>query len=454
LKTKIVDTFKPSISFELSEATDEPGALGKIRGVWFVPGGVSRNNRRYPESLWRKVVSSPEIQEKLAHRSMFGTISHEVEINDEALLSGKLSHVMTKMWIEESKDGPKGMAEAIILKSPAGEILHGLLKARAGIYVSSRAYGSLGESEGADGIPLVNEDEYEFSGFDVVLAPGFLECAPTLSESLKKLLDNNSETNNNTTKENIMSEKLLEKLSDELTSSKVSLGTVNESLESERAKNKLLVSENGELKNKLLFFKKKGQMLEAYKTLGEPKDINKVFTLFEDARKKLQAYKELGTPAEINAVLERFDNTLNVIEDLGGLPAVRKSIDGSIDVLSEYLKLGTPREIKKVFSYTNKQLEDKKDLDNRVMIEKLSQKLGVAREKIATLYPRMSEQEIMEFFANDRPANVKKEIYKKGNKSITESLSAINRNLNAPAKSSKINMFEKSGKNLMDYFSK
>ena len=66
----------------------------------------------------------------------------------------------------------------------------------------------------------------------------------------------------------------------------------------------------------------------------------------------------------------------------------------------------------------------------------------------------MSEQEIMEFFANDRPANVKKEIYKKGNKSITESLSAINRNLNAPAKSSKINMFEKSGKNLMDYFSK
>ena len=452
MKTRIVDVFSHKVGFALTENKGDlgTGILGKVRGEFFVPNGTSRNNRFYSKDLWEQTLRKDGVLDKIKNRGMFGTISHEQEISDMALLEGKISHIVTNLWIDESD---RGMGEALILDTPAGKILNTLLRAGGQLYTSSRAYGSLGENNNND-IPNVNSEDYELECFDFVMNPGFLEARPLIAESIKKIIEENLKPDNNTTKENIMSEKLLEKLSDELTSSKVSLGTVNESLESERAKNKLLVSENDELKNKLLFFKKKGQMLEAYKTLGEPKDINKVFTLFEDARKKLQAYKELGTPAEINAVLERFDNTLNVIEDLGGLPAVRKSIDGSIDVLSEYLKLGTPREIKKVFSYTNKQLEDKKDLDNRVMIEKLSQKLGVAREKIATLYPRMSEQEIMEFFANDRPANVKKEIYKKGNKSITESLSAINRNLNAPAKSAKINMFEKSGKNLMDYFSK
>jgi len=455
MKIKINDSFKPDTKFSLEENNGSlgNGILGKIKGEFFVPDGKSRNDRYYSKNLWQTTLGKTAVQEKLQNRGMFGTISHEQEINDTALLEGKISHVITNLWIDESNS--KGMGEALILDTPAGKILNTVMRANAQLYTSSRAFGSLGEN-GMNGVPRVNEADYELETFDFVLNPGFLQARPKIAESLQKIIDQGKEQYNNNidNKEITMSEKLIEKLSGEISQAKESLGAITESLENEKAKNKVLVSENGEFQKKYDFLRKRVDGLTEYKKLGTPQEISKVFDLTESNQDVLGTYKELGTPEEIGQVFERFENTLEAIDELGGLPAVQKSIDGSIKVLTEYLELGTPKEIEKVFEHTEKAILDKKDLDRRVMVEKISQKIGVPAAKIAKLYPHMNEEEITEFFVDQevkRRRTPKQEIYKKRNASLTESLSNMN-NKESSGIGTVLN--ESRGRALMDFFSK
>jgi len=88
------DIFKPDEAFTLEEAKEDSNGnsiLGKIKGTFFVPNGTSRNNRYYSKSLWEKQLSRPDVKTKLSERRMLGTISHDQEIDDKAVLEGKVS---------------------------------------------------------------------------------------------------------------------------------------------------------------------------------------------------------------------------------------------------------------------------------------------------------------------------------------------------------------------------
>ena len=169
---------------ELMEAKSSslpPKTLGRFRGTFFIPGGVSRNNRYYPESLWRKVLESDEVKASLKN-GMIGTLLHPKEEKYAHPIYS--SHVVKRLWIDEKKK--TGMGEAYLLDTPVGRVCEtfaksGLVK----LYVSSRAWGRYdGEM---NGIPVVDEDNFLFKTFDLVLDPGFLEASPQFSEQLEML---------------------------------------------------------------------------------------------------------------------------------------------------------------------------------------------------------------------------------------------------------------------------
>ena len=176
----LVDIFEPDISFEVEESNGgNRSIIGKVRGQFFVPDGYSRNKRYYPRELWEKVLNDEELKEKLKNRRMIGTIGHSSPINDETIAEGKISHVVTKLWIDENG---RGMGEAEILNTPAGRILKTLLEAGVRLYVSSRAYGSYKGKDPKGEYPSLDPDSYILETFDFVYDPGFLQAKPELVE--------------------------------------------------------------------------------------------------------------------------------------------------------------------------------------------------------------------------------------------------------------------------------
>jgi len=64
----------------------------------------SLNHRYYTRELWDKAIS--ENADVVTRGKMLGTIGHEQPIDDKALLEGKISHRVSKIWIDESSRLP------------------------------------------------------------------------------------------------------------------------------------------------------------------------------------------------------------------------------------------------------------------------------------------------------------------------------------------------------------
>lgn len=158
--------------------------LGHAVGQFFVPGGVSRNKRYYPPTLWPKILESKGTQEKLQD-GMLGTLLHP-DPKSKYAHPMYSSHVIKKLWI----DSNKGMGEAFVLDTPVGRIVDTFQKSGlVRLYVSSRAYGKYIDGKTYQGMPIVDENHYMFRTFDWVLEPGFLEAKPEFSEQLEELAE-------------------------------------------------------------------------------------------------------------------------------------------------------------------------------------------------------------------------------------------------------------------------
>ena len=115
---------------------DGENIIGKVEGTFFVPGGFSRNKRFYPKGLWEKVLADPETKRRLSDNTIFGCIGHSTgPVTETDLSSGKVSHFMDKLWIDESTGMGKGVA--YILNTDAGRNLKTYLKAGCKLKVSS-----------------------------------------------------------------------------------------------------------------------------------------------------------------------------------------------------------------------------------------------------------------------------------------------------------------------------
>lgn len=153
--------------------------LGKACGCFAPIGEFSRNKRLYSDDLWPTVLANEEFSSRLAHRAVFGCISHEDKLVDDVdIREGKVSHIVTKLEIREDLNNkPYLYGELEILDTPAGRILEAMYKGGADLYVSSRAAGKLIPVPGQN-YSLVRPEQYHVHCFDVVCRPGFLQARP------------------------------------------------------------------------------------------------------------------------------------------------------------------------------------------------------------------------------------------------------------------------------------
>ena len=191
------------LNIELYESvTNIPKVLGRMKGQYFVPDGVSRNNRFYSEGLWKKILESNRVKTKLA-AGMIGTVLHPKTTEKDGAINLAhpmyASHVTRNLYIDNNK---WGIGESYVLDTPMGRRVDTFSKSGlVQLYVSSRAYGKMGRKS-INGVPEIDEDSYYLDTFDIVLDPGFLECKieeASLRESLEALsecyLENINEIN-------------------------------------------------------------------------------------------------------------------------------------------------------------------------------------------------------------------------------------------------------------------
>ena len=396
------DVFDQPVNLTLEEAkgeVDGKNIIGKVSGTFFVPNGKSRNKRFYPESLWRKALSDKNIQERLANRQMLGTIGHDQPLDDDAVKEGKVSHVVTKLEIKEGK----GYGEALILGTPAGQILKTMTGAGVRMYTSSRATGGYkGEYEG---LPVVDENRYNLKGFDFVLDPGFLEANPSLVEELKESIDtlinlerNVSEkvTSNTKEKEEMKDNKeLLEQLVVENRSLK---SDVQDALkENETVKASLGDAEETIelLKDKLKKYEGKDVSVDQYEKLGSPTEIEEKISKLEE---QVAAFDEIGSVEEIQTAFKDGLALVREYKEIGTPEEITQALTVARDRIREYKELGTPDEIKEAFRLIREVNKKRKEEQNTLKAEELAKELSVSVESVKKVYGKMDDDEIREFF--------------------------------------------------------
>jgi len=406
------DDFTPASDFVYEDADDQsqadaeqiltesgaktsgqgPAILGKIKGPFFVLDGKSRNGRFYEALVWLKQLVKKTILEKLKGKRMFGTIGHEQEINDQALLDGKISHVVVDL--KENHNGIKGYGEAWILNTPAGQILNTVKRAGCELFSSSRAKGKYKGKK--DGMPCVDPDNFFLEGFDFVMEPGFLEANPQIAESLNEVFGESTEdpstdiegdktvsiqgnvssvvvnnyhkgkndapipTNENTQtsrEDDDMpqavdpKDTLIENLSNESAKLKLDLERALGTLEETKGVNAVLTDENNNLKENLQTLNEDGDVLKKYQELGEPGKINEALDRLET---DLKAYREIGEVDEVRESIRKGEEILEKLkafQELGPLEEVQKSITEGMALLSRWNDLeSTPEQVRETLS--------------------------------------------------------------------------------------------------------
>lgn len=391
--TRIIDLIESDTKIVFEEASGEVDGkhvIGKIKGPFFVPDGVSRNNRKYPRDLWEKVCNNPTVRKRLENRLMFGTIGHEQKLGDSALLEGKVSHIITNLQIQNGI----GVGEALIIDTPAGRVLNTLMRAGSKLYVSSRADGSFkGEDKG---IPIVDPDTYQLEGFDVVVDPGFLQANPGLVESMNKILEATTKTNEGDFE---MDAKLIENIAKENGSLKVELERAATEVETLKAQNTSLVSENNHFKSKVDKQRKAEILVGKYSNLGSPEELEKVLDISEA---KISDYKKLGTVKELSKALDESEKLLDKYRELGSPKEINEALDKSMGVVQAYKELGSPAEITEAFTKMEKKVDSIRAEESKKKITALATELKVSEDKIKAVYGKLSEEEIRKLFTNVR----------------------------------------------------
>lgn len=374
-----------------SSEVDGVHIIGKVAGRFFVPDGVSRNKRFYSRSLWEKVLSKDKTKELLSKRLMFGAFSHEQTLNDKSIGEGKSSHIVSKLEI--GADG-FGYGEALILNTPSGRILNTILNAGSKLSVSSRAVGSF-RGRTPDNDAIVDENTYDFSTFDFVINPGFLEANPQLAESLNNL-DNEEEYTMDVNKE------LLEQLT-KLRLDFSSLEAANQQLRSDLIEsNSKLDEANETLKDYVVKseelakfktigsfeeIKEKCEMLEGYKAVADnPEQISEANN---NSATVISSYTELGTVDELNSIMESLNSYLEV----GSIEVVKNAVE----LIEKYKELGSVEELNLVIEKLTEIHEKNEESRKEKFCKELAEQFSCSMKSVQILVEKgLSEEEIKE----------------------------------------------------------
>ena len=324
--------------------------LGKIKGPSFFGEGVSRNQRFYPRALWERQLSLPRIKEKLVNRTMLGCVGHsDGPVTEGNITRGEVSHIVTNLILREDN---QGIAELLILNTPAGRNLYTLMKAGSRIKISTRAQGKFLEGQTHNGLPIVDPESFILETLDMVIEPGFIETDPRLQESLNRVTEKvtsimesrkNITSNVNNTKQikENKGETIME-ISEQLLSEVRSASNVYKTMYEEQKKLREEAEEEKEeaekeceeCKKELEECKKE---LFSYQRLGEAAELAQT----------IQEYAELGfsSPTEAAFILNSLKEEAEDAIDKEEIEDIKKDVQEAAKLLAKYESLGTVEEL-------------------------------------------------------------------------------------------------------------
>lgn len=339
--------------------------LARMQGPICGLGVKSRNNRYYPETLWPKAFAeaNKRIQE---NGGIPGTIGHTRKIDDEAVESGNISHLVTKLWIPP---GSKvGMAEVLVFgEGTAGSKLNTYLRGGWDLPVSTRGHGKY-KGTTSEGVPIVDPDSYYFESLDFVRVGGIAGAKLSIKEH-----DENDETTTTNedermslTKEEV--QKMIESGGGSDIKTQLQLLEATKDLnrsETEIAELKKEIAEYKAICGSVVETKEMNEGLRKWLELPEFRDLAQQTSRFDQGPqtgkafpaivKQLmrvsEAYAELDlTPAEVKEVVEELEGFKGYCSSLEGMKVVAEAFIA-------YSTMGTPTELKEYLD-TAKELEE------------------------------------------------------------------------------------------------
>ena len=163
-----------------------------IEGIFLQSNVKNRNGRLYPKDIMKN-----EVQRYIKEFVNTNRACGELEHPDSPMVSYKnVSHKIISL----TEDGDNFIGKALILDTPNGLIVQGLLKDKVQIGVSSRGLGSLNEK---NNVKVVCDDFYLVTAADIVSDPSAPDALVTgLMENREwywnngRLLEHESEIKN------------------------------------------------------------------------------------------------------------------------------------------------------------------------------------------------------------------------------------------------------------------
>ncbi len=148
----------------LSEADSKGNKSATIQGIFMQAEGKNRNGRIYPKAILEKAVAKYSAEQVSKGRAV-GELNHP---EGPTVNLDKVSHRITELkW-----DGNNVMGKALILNTPMGQIVKGLMEGGVQLGVSSRGMGSLVQR---NGVNIVGND-FILATVDIVQDPSAPEA--------------------------------------------------------------------------------------------------------------------------------------------------------------------------------------------------------------------------------------------------------------------------------------
>ena len=156
---KLITEYTNSDVEFITEAKEGGGKNHVIEGVFAQANAKNRNGRIYPQQVMEKAVGK-YVRDQVSKNRAVGELNHP---DGPTVNLDKVSHRITELNFE----GSNVMGKALILDTPNGQIVKGLLEGGVKLGVSTRGMGSLEQRNGA----MYVKDDFILNTVDIVQDP-------------------------------------------------------------------------------------------------------------------------------------------------------------------------------------------------------------------------------------------------------------------------------------------
>jgi hypothetical protein len=155
----ITEYTESDVEFFTEAKKDGTGKNHMIEGVFAQAESKNRNGRIYPQMVMEKAVGK-YVKDQVNTKRAVGELNHP---DGPTVNLDKVSHLIQRLNIE----GKNVMGKALILDTPNGQIVKGLLEGGVKLGVSTRGMGSLEQRNGA----MYVKNDFILNTIDIVQDP-------------------------------------------------------------------------------------------------------------------------------------------------------------------------------------------------------------------------------------------------------------------------------------------